>query len=101
MTEQAVVTIEKAAEDLNDNQMLVRIAGIDLKSKEVKYHHSCKRDYLNQARSSQQYAEAQQSAARTVSHKLAFEKLKARIKTTFIDLPGAELLTSLHERYMS
>ena len=39
MTDQAECTIREAAEALNDNQMLVRLAGIDLKSKEVKYHH--------------------------------------------------------------
>ena len=100
-TESAETSIKNAAKTLHDERILVQTAGIDLKFKEVKYHHSCKRDYLNRAKSVAQSQESQHLSAKTIEHAAAFNKLKEHIQLSLVDEPGAELLTSLHSRYLN
>ena len=92
-------TIQNAAETLNDDKLLSRISGIDLIAKEVKYHHSCKRQYVLRAN---RHVEQQgpKEGSKNQAHSLAFNELEKHIKSTMINNPGAELLTCLHKRYL-
>ena len=93
----ATDAIIKAAQTMNDFPMLSKISGIDLIAKEVKYHHSCRRMYLQRA---QRTTEIKDCNPKVQAHSSAFEHLQLHIQHTFIDNDGAELLTSLHKRYL-
>ncbi len=92
--------IRKAALALNDDVMLAKIAGVDFFAKEVKYHHSCRKAYLNRAQRAD-LSKCKQKSAKTSRHDEAFEGLKSYICVTLVENEGAELLTSLHTRYMN
>ncbi len=49
ITDKAEVSIKEAANVLQDHMMLARLAGVNLKSKEVKYRRSYRKHYLNRA----------------------------------------------------
>ena len=93
----ATEAIVNAAKALNDSSILSKISGIDLIAKEVKYHHSCRRVYLKRA---QRTTDPTISNPKVISHQSAFETLQLHIQQTFIDNDGAELLASLHKRYL-
>ena len=80
--------------------MLVKIAGIQLKTKGVKYHHSCKREYLHKAQRVSQSDNQGDKSERTLSHNNAFQKVKQHIQTNFIDKQGVELLSTIHKLYI-
>ena len=67
-------------------------------AREVKYHHSCKRSYLHKAQ--KESTTALQVDTEASGHDLAFNVLKGYITETLIEAEGAELLTSLHSKYM-
>ena len=95
-TEEAAKTIYDAAVALNDHEMLAKISGIDLISKEAKYHHSCKRSYLHKLPKEG----ALPKSIQDTDHDNAFKLLCQHIRETLVEAEGAELLTSLHSRYM-
>ena len=82
---------------MNDFPMQSKISGIDFIAKEVKYHHSCRRMYLQ---SSQRTTEIKDSHCnpKVQAHSSAFKHLQPHIQHTFIDNDGAELLTSLNKQ---
>ena len=88
--------IYDAATKLNDQQMLARISGIDIISKEVKYHHSCKRNYLRKA----DVHNERPVIPEPTKHQQAFIFLSEYIRENLIDSEGAQFLTSLHSKYM-
>ena len=45
----AETNIKKSAETLNDSTMIAKVGQVDFVAKEVKYHHTCRRKYLNDA----------------------------------------------------
>ena len=49
MTHEAQNRVREAALDLKDSRMLVNIADVDFMAKKVKYHLSCKEEYINKA----------------------------------------------------
>ena len=86
MTESTGESIRDAAEILNDREMLVRIAGIDLKTKGVKYHHSCKREYLNNANRASKLNSEVMISDKSALHLEAFNTLKNYIQKNLIDI---------------
>ena len=91
--------IQDAATTLKDEVMMAKIAEIDMIAKEIKYHHTCRRTYLNKAKA---VTSKQNIDADNVSpHERAFSILKSHIEESLIEAEGAELLTSLHSRYIS
>ena len=78
--------------------MLAKISGIDLIAKEVKYHYICRKSYIQRA---QRFPENKILNPKSQTHTLAFKELTSNISDTLIDSDGAELLTSLHERYLT
>ena len=89
-------SMKHAAQILCDAKLLTRKTGIDLVAKEVKYHHSCRKAYLQRAQRCTSEALNEKSQA----HESAFIELKSYIQQALIDNEGAELLTSLHKRYI-
>ena len=81
---------------IQDEDMMVRLTGIDLKSKEVKYHHTCRKDYLNKAQASSE----REGSQKTEAHRQAFTQLKVNIHEKLIETPDAELLQTLYQRYI-
>ena len=78
---------------------MAKIAEIDMIAKEIKYHHTCRRTYLNKAKA---VTSKQNIDADNVSpHERAFSILKSHIEESLIEAEGAELLISLHSRYIS
>ena len=75
----ATDAIVKAAQTMNDFPMLSKISGIDLIAKDVKYHHSCGRIYLQCA---QRTTEIKDCNPKVQAHSSAFEHLQQHIKHT-------------------
>jgi hypothetical protein len=96
-TEIASKSIFDAAIILDDDNVLSKIAGIDMIAKEVKHHHSCRRAYMNRAKKGSN----ESCQSRVTSHDRAFSQLRAHIVNNLIHSEGAELLTSLHSKYIS
>ena len=92
--------IKAAAFTLQDDIMTTKLVGLDFIAKEVKYHHSCRRSYLRKAERIEEQLFTERSET-TIMHEDAFSSLQKYNTTTLIDNDGAELLTSLHSRYMS
>ena len=94
--ESSEVKIKEAAVKLQDNVLLAKISGQDLIAKEIKFHHSCRKAYLNKA----QRTETNKEKTPQVSHQVAFEIVKSYVKQTLVDIQGSEKLLSLHKRYI-
>ena len=96
--------IKAAAQALDDAPMLTKLAGLDLKAKEVKYHHSCRKVYLQRAqrdmRSDGTHGRSE-DCTKSQAHNSAFERLQFHIQETLVDNEGAEFLISLHKHYVS
>ena len=75
----ATDAIIKAAQTMNDFPMLSKISGIDLIAKDVKYHHSCRRIYLQCA---QRTTEIKDCNPKVQAHSSAFEHLQQHIQHT-------------------
>ena len=82
--ESSEVKIKEAAVKLQDNVLLAKISGQDLIAKEVKFHHSCRKAYLNKA----QRPETNKEKTPQVSHQVAFEIVKSYVKQTLVDIQG-------------
>ena len=87
-----------ALEDDSMITMTTKLADADFLAKEVKYHHSCRRTYLRRA---ERLAEGSKRSETSKLHEDAYGTLKMYITSTLVDNEGAELLTSLHARYMT
>lgn len=98
-TAQAGTSIRDAAATLGDHDMLAQIAGVDFIAKEIKYHHSCRKAYLNKAGTEHTQSTPDPNSS-FVLHQNAFETLKVHIVDNLIEAEGAELLTSLHATYL-
>ena len=100
LTEETGESIRKAAETMSDQEMLVKIAGIELKVKGVKYHHSCKRDYFHRAEGISKTKTANTPSESRSSHSVAFEEVKQYVLTNLVEREGAVLLTTIHKNYL-
>ena len=76
-------SIRDAAMTLNDKELSAKLGGIDLKAKEVKYHHSCRKAYTNKAKRLNDQSTNQ--LPRTSAHQEAFEQLRPYIQMTLIE----------------
>ena len=88
-------SIQEAAKSLQDSDLLAKISGLVLIAKELKFHHSCRRNYIARARRFQDEG----ASIKPSAHEEAIEKIKDYVQKTLIDNLGAEKLTSLFERY--
>ena len=104
---EAEININQAASVLNDNEMTTKIGSIDFVAKEVRYHHTCRKAYINRA-DNVQISDGKVKPNTEPdckifqrAHEIAFDEIKTYVQTNLITNNKAELLTSLHERYMS
>ena len=49
-SKEAEESIKQAAHLTEDHSMIAKVGNIDFVAKEVKYHHSCRKAYLNAAK---------------------------------------------------
>ena len=86
--------------------MVTKIGDIDFVAKEVKYHHSCQKSYLNRAeRLKHQMVNIEEKKGSEYqklrsAHDRAFSDIIGYIQEAVLDNERAELLTSLYEMYM-
>ena len=98
--------IKEAACILEDHGMMTEIGDVDFVAKEVKYHHSCRKIYLNKAERIKQQSLNREEKKDSEYHKLrsahdrAFADIIGYTQEAVIDHERVELLTSLHEMYM-
>ena len=100
MTDMGEESIKNAAELAQDNVMLAKLGGLDMKAKEVRYHHSCRRNYIHHCQTAVQKDDDMMSS-KLAAHKAAFQELQKHIDVTLVSNQGAEYLSSLHVRYLT
>lgn len=87
--------ILEAAKLLQDQQVLSKVIGGDLVSKDTKYHHSCKSAYLLKAgRISSKTSDNEQKSAVSITN------IHYYVEKFVIGEKRAELMTSLYDRYV-
>jgi hypothetical protein len=96
-TDQGEDSIRAAAEALHDERLITLLSGIDLKAKEVKYHHSCRKEYMNRAKN---FQGAKIIPSEKTRQEDAFRLLKEYIDTTLVENEGAEYMSSLYRKYL-
>ena len=89
--------IQEAARTMDDQILLLRIIGIDMIAKEVKYHHSCRSDYLKSAQRRVAKSGIPTAAEDTRN---SLEEIHSYIESSVIVNKRPELLTSIYTRYM-
>ena len=90
-------TVKGAARELNDADMIVLIGDIDFHSKEVQYHESCKRAYLNKNRDT--LNTKTKMSCKEDTNSIALSNIYGYIETSVIDNQRPEYLVSLHRQY--
>lgn len=97
MTKEAEDKIREAATLLKDNTVLVKISGIDLIAKEVKFHHSCRRKQLAAA-ARVKTSEQKKSEQQTTENK-PITQIFDYVKSHVILESRPERLKSVFDRY--
>ena len=95
-TKEAERRIREAARVLKDDKILAKISGVDMIAKEVKYHHSCRSEYLKSA----QRCTAQVAVDEVDTIGSSLDWIHLYIETSVIVNKRPELLTSLYARYL-
>lgn len=101
-TNDAGQKLKDAIVALNDQHLLAIVGDVDIFAKEVRYHHSCRRAYISKADRSRDHGNKTKSdyqEARDI-HQNAFQKLVDYVQSSVIEEKCAEMLTSLHSRYL-
>ena len=103
LTEEAEKAIKDAASILQDHAMLTKFGNINFHTKEVKYHHSCRRNYTKRSERLHNVADGNTTDYGVIrnAHAKAFQILIDYVKEYVIDKRRAELATSILERYKS
>ena len=101
ITDQGEKSINDASELLQNNVMLTKLGGVDMKAKEVKYHHSCRRSYIHLCKAAVKKNDFGIISSKMVAHKAAFQELQKHFDATLVANEGAEYLLSLHMRYLA
>ena len=101
-TREAEKCIKDAATNLEDSKLLAEIGDVDFVAKEVKYHHSCRKLYLNKAMREQSAQDNPSDYSKDrILHTKAFSYLENYINVSVIQKGQAEFMTSIYSRYMS
>ena len=88
--------IRQAIEMLNDKELLPKISGVDLIAKKLKYHHSCRSDYLKKAQRSQTLS----INAGANENSSCLTSIYCYIEDFIIGRQRPELLTSIYARHI-
>ncbi len=92
MTDGIQDSVLDAVKAVGDKELEVKLTGVDFVAKEVHYHRSCFKGLLNVARDLKDKPTSQ--------HEEPWRKMHEYILSQIVKTDGAELLTSLHKRYM-
>lgn len=96
-TKDAENKIREAAKVLGDNTLLVKVSGIDLIAKEVKFHHSCRSKNLAAAARMKKTGQLSSKSQRT--EKQAVVQILDYVKNNVILDSRPERLISVYDRY--
>ena len=99
-TSDAQEKIKYAATVLKDEVWLLKIGNVDFIAKEVKYHHSCRKDNLNEAERQENTHKDSEHALLRDLHEIAFKRLSKHTSTFVIQKGCTELLSSLKSHYL-
>ena len=100
----AEITIRNAAATLNDQALLLMMGnykfgdGPDFVAKEIKYHHSCRRDYTNRIRVLENSV-VSLNKTNADFKKQVLSHLKEYIRNTIIEKNSSEFVSSLLSRF--
>ena len=98
-TRDAEKAIKDAAVRLEDSCLLAKIGNIDFIAKEVKYHHSCRKIYLQKSQRVQVSAEDKSDYSESRdNHLRAFFILTDYLQDKVLTDNRAEFMTSIHAR---
>ena len=75
LTTKAGAKIREAANLLDDDRIMACLAGIDMISNKVMYHHSCRKEYLNKAQATKR-RQANENQGHSNSQVVAFTLLE-------------------------
>ena len=95
--------IKDAALLLDDQPMLTKISSGNFVAKEVKYHHSCRKAYINFAERVKQSGEKSDSEPYQKlwkAHSKAFQNIAQYVARNIVENKAADLLSSIHKSYM-
>jgi len=103
LTKDAEKSIKDAATILQDSVMLAKFGDINFHAKEVKYHHTCHKNYINKSKRQQSALAGNKTEYGVIrnAHAKAFAILSDYVKEYIIDKSRAELATSTLDRYKS
>ena len=96
-TREAEHSVKEAATILQDTDLLAKIGEVDFIAKEVKYHHTCRKQYLNRAQRSTKPV-TEYGKSREI-HASAFVTLADYVKENIVGKGRAERMTSIYTRY--
>ena len=100
MTIVAEQSIKSAAVEKDDEEILRKVRGQDLRAREARYHNHCRRNYTrNKTRHlSHEDSESSQSQA---AHNAAFQFIKSYIEKHLLTGGNIERLSMIRERYLT
>ena len=84
---------------MKDYDMLTVIGDIDFVAKEVKYHHTCRRQYLKSAE--QLLKEQDNEDAELSCNEKAFYAVSLHVQSSVLENKHAELMSSVYAHYLN
>ena len=97
---EAETKIKDAAKVLHDDRLLLEVGDIDFVAKEVKYHHTCRKAYLNEAKCHMYKPEPSSYQLLRDIHEKGFQTLCEHVTKSIIQKGCAEQLSSLLDKYI-
>ena len=94
LTKHAKTKIKEAAQILGDEQLVVKFSDVDFVAKEVRYHHSCRKDFLAAT------SKAASKSERNERNSMGIDTISSYIEQSVIQNKRPELLTSIYARYV-
>ncbi len=97
-TTEAALKIKATAEKINDFKLLAKISDVSFCAKEIKYHHTCRKEYLNKVQSSKSTSE---KAEKQYAHDKAFRAIVDYVSDVVINAFCPKTLKFVFEKYIA
>ena len=101
VTRTAEESIKRAAEEQQDEDVLLKIQGIDLVAREAHYHNSCRKSYTRREDSRRKDSAVIDAKAieENNAHATAFQYIALYVQESIIEGSNVERMTMLKEKY--
>ncbi|KAH3834053.1 hypothetical protein DPMN_107371 [Dreissena polymorpha] len=102
---EAEENIKQAAQVLHDQEMMAKVGSVDFIARQVRYHHSCRKQYINKSDRKRKIVKTEcainspESMQPQKNKDHVFNKIKEHIDSHIIMQENPEILTSLYELY--